>query len=61
MEDMKAFQDMAGRFAAYAPDFKGPIMPEDSISYMLKLFEKSSIANGNGGTFVSHLGTKQWL
>ena len=61
MEDTKAFQDMAGKFAAYAPDFKGPITSEDSVSLMLKLFERSSIVNGNGGTFVSHLGTKQWL
>ena len=58
---MKAFQGLSGKFAAYAPHFTGPITAEESISLMLKLFEKSSVENGNGGSFVSHFGTKQWL
>ena len=58
---MKAFQDLAGKFAAYAPHFKAPLTPQESVEVMLKLLEKSSIENGNGGTFVSHMGTKQWI
>lgn len=58
---MKGFQDMAGKFAAYAPHFTAPDTPQESVNTMLKLFERSSIENGNGGTFVSHLGNKQWL
>ncbi len=58
---MEALQDLSGKFAAYAPHFKGPITAQESINYMLELFGKSSIKNGNGGTFVSHLGNKQWL
>ena len=58
---MKGFQDMASKFATYAPHFTGPMTAQDSVDQQLKLFEKSSIENGNGGTFVSHLGTKQWL
>lgn len=58
---MKAFQDVVGKFAAYAPHFTGPITPQESVNLMLKLFEKSSISNGNGGTFVSQFGNKQWL
>ncbi|KAF6224741.1 hypothetical protein HO133_009934 [Letharia lupina] len=60
-EDMKAFQDVVGKFAAYAPHFTGPITPQESVNLMLKLFETSSISNGNGGTFVSQFGNKQWL
>lgn len=52
---------MIGKFAAYAPHFTAAMTTQDSVSQMLKLFDRSSIANGNGGTFVSHLGTKQWL
>lgn len=52
---------MAGKFAAYAPHFTAPDTPQESVNTMLKLFERSSIENGNGGTFVSHLGNKQWL
>ena len=60
-EDMKAFQDMASRFAAYAGHVTTPITPQESVSLMLNLFERSSIESGNGGTFVSQHGTKQWL
>ncbi|KAL9063503.1 MAG: hypothetical protein Q9161_009432 [Pseudevernia consocians] len=60
-EDMKGLQDMASKFAAYAPHFTAASTPQESVNTMLKLFEKSSIKNGNGGTFVSHLGNKQWL
>ena len=52
---------MGAKFAAYAPHFKAPDTPQESVNTMLKLFEKSSIKNSNGGTFVSHLGNKQWL
>ena len=58
---MKAFQDIAGKFSAYAPHFTAPSTPQESVSDMLKLFERSSIKDGNGGTFVSHFGNKQWL
>ncbi|CAF9927542.1 MAG: hypothetical protein ALECFALPRED_003738 [Alectoria fallacina] len=61
VEDMKAAQDMAIKFAAYAPHFTAASTPQESVNDMLKLFERSSIKNGNGGTFVSHLGNKQWL
>ncbi len=58
---MKGLQDLAGKFAAYAPHFTAPATPQESVNDMLKLFERSSIKNGNGGTFVSHFGNKQWL
>ena len=49
-----------GNFASYAPDFKGPIAPEDAIPILRSTWEKMSIENGDGGAFVSHLGNKQW-
>ena len=58
---MEGFQHMVGKFAAYAPHFKGPMTPQESVSTLLKLFEKSSIGNGDGGAFISHLGTRQWI
>ena len=49
------------QFAKYAPHFKGPISPEESVKLMLSVIDKASVAGGDGGSFVSHLGTKQWI
>ncbi|KAL6802611.1 NAD(P)-binding protein [Trichoderma sp. SZMC 28013] len=49
------------KFAAYAPHFKGPISPEESVRHVLSVIDKSSVADGNGGSFVSHFGNKQWI
>lgn len=61
VEDTIAFQDMASKFAAYAQHATAPITPQESVSLMLDLFERSSIEKGNGGAFVSQYGNKQWL
>lgn len=52
---------MMGKFQAYAPHFKGPMSPEESVKAVTSVFEKASVANGDGGSFVSHFGTKQWI
>lgn len=52
---------MGAKFAAYAPHMKGPIQPDESVDRMLKLLTNASIEKGDGGTFISHLGNKQWL
>lgn len=49
------------KFAAYAPHFTAPDSPADSVKQVLGILESKSLANGDGGAFVSHLGTKQWL
>lgn len=59
--NLKVKKDTAGKFKAYAPHFAGPITAQESVDLMLKVFERSSIENGNGGTFVSQFGNKQWL
>jgi hypothetical protein len=58
---MQKLAIQGAKFAKYAPHFKGPIQPEESAIAVLSVVEKASLANGDGGAFVSHLGTKQWL
>ena len=52
---------MGAKFMAYTPHFKGAITPEESVKAVLGVTEKSSLENGDGGAFISHLGTKDWL
>lgn len=52
---------LMGKFAEYAPHFKGPITAEESIRLVLSVVYKSSLADGLGGGFVSQFGNKQWL
>jgi hypothetical protein len=44
----------------YAPDWKGPISPEESVQLVLDVVGQATVEN-NGGRVVSHLGTKRWL
>ncbi|KAL8790507.1 MAG: hypothetical protein Q9195_006338 [Heterodermia aff. obscurata] len=60
-EAFKGMMDMGAKFAGYAPHFKGPIQPDESVASMLKILENASIEKGDGGSFISHLGNKQWL
>jgi hypothetical protein len=52
---------MMAKFASYAPHFTGPITPEDSVKHILSVINKASIEAGDGGSFISHYGNKQWL
>jgi hypothetical protein len=49
------------KFKAYAPHFTGPETPEQSVSALRSVIANASIEKGNGGDFLSHFGTKQWL
>ncbi|KAK1979557.1 short-chain dehydrogenase [Colletotrichum cereale] len=51
---------MTALFNEYAPGAK-PRTPEDSVKDMMKVIYESSLANGRGGAFISHLGNKRWL
>jgi hypothetical protein len=53
--------DLGAKFAAYAPHFKGPITPQESVEHVRRVIEMKSVEAGDGGTFVSHFGNKQWL
>lgn len=49
------------RFMEYAPDFTGPVAPEIAVKDVISVWEKASVENGDGGTFVSQKGNKRWL
>jgi len=53
--------ELLGKFGDYAPDFQGPSSPESAVKDVISVYEKASVENGDGGTYVSHYGNKQWL
>jgi NAD(P)-dependent dehydrogenase (short-subunit alcohol dehydrogenase family) len=57
---LERMQNMFGKFKAYAPNFKGPIQPEESATKVLSFIHRATVAE-HGGAFMSHLGTKTWL
>lgn len=58
---MAKIGEIVGKFRAYAPHFTGPVPPENAVKDILAVIEKSSVERGDGGSFVSHKGNKQWL
>lgn len=52
---------MGAKFLKYAPDFKGPITPEQSVNAMRSVISDVSIEKGHGGDFLSHFGNKKFL
>ncbi|RMZ87315.1 hypothetical protein DV736_g5458, partial [Chaetothyriales sp. CBS 134916] len=60
-EEIQALTKFMGKFETYAPNFKGPITPEESVLDVRSTWEKASIEGGFGGAFVSHFGNKQWV
>jgi len=56
----EAMEKMIGSFMAYAPHFRGPITPEESVTKVMEVVEKATVEK-DGGAFVSHFGNKQWL
>jgi NAD(P)-dependent dehydrogenase (short-subunit alcohol dehydrogenase family) len=58
---LAGLQSLFGKFAQYAPHFKGPATPEEATRDVINVWENASIEKGDGGAFVSHLGSKQWL
>ncbi|KAG9494897.1 hypothetical protein J7337_013126 [Fusarium musae] len=60
-EQLHGVRDMVAAFKGYAPHWEGAISPEESATAVLSVINKASIEAGNGGSFVSHYGNKQWL
>ena len=60
-KEQQGLGELMGKFQKYAPHFRGPMTPEESVRQVISVYEKASLANGDGGSFVSHLGTKQWI
>lgn len=59
-QELQGAQAMGAMFQEYAPDFKGPISPEQSVEMCMKVIENATVET-YGGAFVSHFGNKQWL
>ncbi|KAL2139668.1 hypothetical protein VTI28DRAFT_4868 [Corynascus sepedonium] len=60
-EQLENVQDLMAAFARYAPHFKGPKTPEQSVTAMRSVIANASIEKGDGGDMLSHNGNKQWL
>lgn len=59
-QQLEAMGGMMAKFAEYAPHFKGPITPAESVRAVRSVWEKATVEE-NGGDFISHYGNKQWL
>ncbi|KAE9378252.1 putative short chain dehydrogenase [Stipitochalara longipes BDJ] len=59
-KDMQGLVAMSGKFAAYAPDFKGPASPDEAVRDVLSVIENATL-EANGGKLVSHFGNQQYL
>ena len=50
---------MIGRFMAYAPEFKGPMTPEEAVKIQLSIYD--NLTKADSGRFISHKGsTTDW-
>ncbi|KAI0457981.1 hypothetical protein F5B21DRAFT_512400 [Xylaria acuta] len=55
------FGDFLQSLQRYAPHFTGPKTTESAVEDLLAVVGKSSVENGDGGSFVSQFGTKRWI
>ncbi|GAB1317990.1 hypothetical protein MFIFM68171_08200 [Madurella fahalii] len=60
-EQQRKLEDVFAKFTKYAPHFTGPARPEDAVRDVISVWDRASVENGDGGSFVSHQGNKQWL
>ncbi|KAH7302815.1 hypothetical protein B0I35DRAFT_485630 [Stachybotrys elegans] len=60
-QQQAALWDLAKKFMAFAPDFRGPSTPDVACKAVVNVWESCSIEKGNGGAFLSHHGDKNWL
>lgn len=59
-KEIEGGKAMGERFKEYAPDFRGPISPAESVAFQMKVIERATVEEFGGG-FVSHFGNQQWL
>ncbi|OTA96539.1 hypothetical protein M434DRAFT_8737 [Hypoxylon sp. CO27-5] len=59
--ELENLEKMMRKFGEYAPHFKGPIMPEESVKCIVNVINNASVERGDGGLFVSHFGNRQWI
>ncbi|KAI3327601.1 NAD(P)-binding protein [Xylariaceae sp. AK1471] len=58
---LAGFGTLMAKFQQYQPNFKGPVTPDIAVKDTIRTWENASIDKGDGGAFLSHLGSKQWL
>ncbi|KAJ7146321.1 hypothetical protein C8R44DRAFT_757155 [Mycena epipterygia] len=57
-QEMEEHKMLGKAIAKIAPDFKGPITPQESVTMQLAVINRWTIEET--GAFVSHFGNKQW-
>lgn len=57
---MPYLQKMVASFIEYAPDMKKST-PEYAVDAVLSVVENASLERGDGGSFLSHKGNREWL
>ncbi|KAF8194285.1 hypothetical protein K438DRAFT_1719617 [Mycena galopus ATCC 62051] len=58
-DSLEELKMMGPVLAKIAPDFKGPITPEESVKMQLEVLNRWTVEET--GAFVSHFGNKQWV
>lgn len=59
-KEQAGMQAMIQAFAKYAPQFKAPMTPEESVKAQMKVIDEATVEK-TGGASISHLGNRQWL
>ncbi|TQN64475.1 putative oxidoreductase [Colletotrichum shisoi] len=59
-DQLEGAKKVAAIFNEYAPGAVSQA-PEDSVVNVMKVIYESSLENGRGGAYISHLGSKRWL
>jgi hypothetical protein len=54
-------QALFAKMLKYAPHFAGPVPLVNVVRDVMKVAYETRLEKEDGGTFVSHLGTKRWL
>ncbi|KAI0424663.1 NAD(P)-binding protein [Xylaria sp. FL1042] len=55
------YMDWFQSLQRYAPHLTGPKTAKSAVEDVLAVIDKCSVENGDGGSFVSQFGTKQWV
>ena len=58
-EDVKQYTAVVEGFKKFAPHWKGPLMPLESVELQKKVIDGLTIEDS--GKFLSHWGNKEWL
>jgi len=60
-EEAAKLSEFGAKFMVYAPNFTGPVPPEESVRDVMNVVDNASLEKGDGGSFISHMGNKRWL